>query len=75
MYIMSSNQVDMDIGRALALLLHDGPGWRGQRAAIPQPAWLGAGAATAAVVMLGGSPASAAYAVTPHADGTVTVTG
>jgi hypothetical protein len=49
-----------------------------RRRAIPRPAWLGAGAvgvasaATAAVVVLG-SPAYAAYAVTPHADGTVTV--
>lgn len=46
------------------------------RRAIPRPAWLGAGAvgvagaATAAVMVLGGSPA---YAVTPHANGTVTV--
>lgn len=48
-----------------------------RRRAIPRPAWLGAAAvgvasaATAAVVVLGGSPAYAAYAVTPHADGTV----
>lgn len=50
-----------------------------RRRAIPRPAWLGVGAAgvaaaaTAAVVVLGGSPAYAAYAVTPHANGTVTV--
>jgi len=49
------------------------------RRAIPRPAWLGAGAvgvagaASAAVVLLGSSPASAAYAVTPGADGAVTV--
>jgi hypothetical protein len=50
-----------------------------RRRVIPRPAWLGAGAVgvasavTAAVVVLGGSPAYAAYAVTPHANGTVTV--
>ncbi|HUJ05328.1 MAG TPA: hypothetical protein VLX31_04355 [Streptosporangiaceae bacterium] len=44
-----------------------------------RPVWLAAGAAgavaaiTAAVVTLGSAPASAAYSVTPHANGTVTV--
>lgn len=50
-----------------------------RRRAIARLAWLGAGAtglagaATAAVMVLGGSPAYAAYAVTPQANGTVTV--
>jgi hypothetical protein len=50
-----------------------------RRRAIPRPAWLGAGAvglasaAAAGAVLLSGSPAYAAYAVTPHANGTVTV--
>lgn len=50
-----------------------------RRRVTAHPAWLGAGAAglaaatAASVAILGGDPAYAAYTVTPHANGTVTV--
>lgn len=63
-------------GPELAQARPPGPARRPQRA---RRVWLGAGTASlaagvaASVVVLGGSPAYAAYSVTPHANGTVSV--